>query len=42
MLIPNGPAVANIVALPDADQSPEQLCGLAEGIPAAGSGATVS
>lgn len=35
LLIPNAPAVASIVALPDANQSPEQVCGLADGIPAA-------
>lgn len=25
--------IANVIALPDADQTPEQLCGLSEGIP---------
>jgi dienelactone hydrolase len=35
LLVPKGKeAVANIVALPDADQTPEQLCGLTPGIAA--------
>ena len=35
LLIPQGQEpVANIIAVPDADQTPEQLCGLAAGIPA--------
>lgn len=33
LLVPHGVACADIVALPDADQTPEQLCGLASGIP---------
>lgn len=32
LLLPHGPRRADIVALPDADQTPEQLCGLAPGI----------
>ena len=32
MLEPKGPALAFVIALPDADQTPEQLAGLAEGI----------
>ena len=32
MLTPKGDVVANVIVLPDADQTPEQLCGLAEGI----------
>jgi dienelactone hydrolase len=32
MLEPKGPAVAHVIALPDADQTPEQVAGLAEGI----------
>ncbi len=35
LLVPTKqPIVANVVAIPDADQTPEQLVGLAEGIPA--------
>ena len=34
LLVPHGPCIASVVAIPDADNSPEQLCGLAEGIPA--------
>ncbi len=35
LLIPKGQdPIANIIALPDADQTPEQLCGLMPGIPA--------
>ena len=33
LLEPKGAPVANIVAIPDADQTPEQLAGLATGIP---------
>jgi hypothetical protein len=32
LLQPNKPAVAQVVALPDADQTPEQLAGLADGV----------
>ena len=32
LLTPKGEAVANVIVLPDADQTPEQLCGLVEGI----------
>src|ERR1051325_1513910 len=32
LLEPKGNAIASIIALPDADQTPEQLCGLAPGI----------
>ncbi|MDG1893378.1 MAG: dienelactone hydrolase family protein [Fuerstiella sp.] len=32
LLVPNGPAVGNVVAIPDADQSPEQISGLADGV----------
>ncbi|MEY4177228.1 MAG: hypothetical protein RLY70_802, partial [Planctomycetota bacterium] len=35
LLVPRQAAVANVVAIPDADQTPEQLCGLADGIPPA-------
>lgn len=34
LLEPKGQAVANVIALPDADQTPEQLAGLAPGIAA--------
>ncbi len=34
LLDPNGPPVARVVALPDADWSPEMLAGLASGVPA--------
>ncbi len=34
LLEPKGPAVAHVVALPDADQTPEQLAGLAPGVAA--------
>ena len=34
LLVPKGEKVADIIAIPDADQTPEQICGLAEGIPA--------
>jgi dienelactone hydrolase len=33
LLVPRGTRRADIVALPDADQTPEQLCGLAPGLP---------
>jgi len=33
LLEPNGPPVGRVVALPDADWSPEQLVGLAPGVP---------
>jgi len=32
LLTPKGDVVANMIVLPDADQTPEQMCGLAEGI----------
>lgn len=32
LLTPTGNIVANVIVLPDADQTPEQICGLAEGI----------
>ncbi len=32
LLTPKGETVANVIVLPDADQTPEQMCGLAEGI----------
>ena len=31
LIVPSGPIVANVVAIPDADQTPEQLVGLVEG-----------
>jgi dienelactone hydrolase len=35
LLVPRaGEPVADVIALPDADQTPEQICGLAEGLPA--------
>jgi dienelactone hydrolase len=34
LLVPKGDKVADIIAIPDADQTPEQICGLAEGVPA--------
>jgi len=34
LLRPKGPRAGFVVAVPDADQTPEQLCGLAPGIPA--------
>ncbi|MDA1050026.1 MAG: dienelactone hydrolase family protein [Planctomycetota bacterium] len=35
LLVPTGnKPVADIIAIPDADQTPEQICGLAEGLPA--------
>lgn len=34
LLVPTkGDPIADIVAIPDADQTPEQICGLAEGVP---------
>ena len=33
LLTPKGDVVANVIVLPDADQTPEQLCGLGNGIP---------
>jgi dienelactone hydrolase len=33
LIIPKGEKVADIIAIPDADQTPEQICGLAEGVP---------
>jgi dienelactone hydrolase len=36
LLQPNGPPTARVVALPDADQTPEMICGLAGGVPAEG------
>ena len=36
LLEPNTPPVARIVAIPDADQSPEMLAGLAPGVQPAG------
>ncbi len=35
LLVPKSKPVASIIALPDADQTPEQLAGLANGIPVA-------
>ena len=32
LLTPKGDVVANVIVLPDADQTPEQICGLTEGI----------
>ena len=32
LLTPKGDVVANVIVLPDADQTPEQICGLSEGI----------
>jgi len=34
LIQPKRKAVANVIAIPDADQTPEQLCGLSPGIPA--------
>src|SRR5207248_11111684 len=34
LLVPKGEKVADIIAIPDADQTPEQICGLADGVPA--------
>jgi dienelactone hydrolase len=33
LLVPKGEKIADIIAIPDADQTPEQICGLAEGVP---------
>src|SRR4029079_15215084 len=33
LLVPKGKPIANVIAIPDADQTPEQICGLAEGVP---------
>ena len=33
LLVPEKAALAHVVAIPDADQTPEQICGLAAGIP---------
>ncbi|APZ93857.1 dienelactone hydrolase family protein [Fuerstiella marisgermanici] len=35
MLVPDSKPIADVVAIPHADHSPEQICGLAEGVPAA-------
>jgi dienelactone hydrolase len=35
LLRPTGPKVADVVAIPDADQTPEQIAGLASGVPPA-------
>ena len=32
LLTPKGEVIANVIVLPDADQTPEQMCGVAEGI----------
>ena len=32
-LVPDGEAIANVIAIPDADQTPELICGLEEGLP---------
>jgi dienelactone hydrolase len=34
LLVPTGKKVADVVAIPDADQTPEQIVGLMEGVPA--------
>src|SRR5207248_3243607 len=34
LLVPTGKKTADVVAIPDADQTPEQIVGLAEGVPA--------
>lgn len=34
LIQPKGKAIGNIIAIPDADQTPEQLAGLSKGIPA--------
>jgi dienelactone hydrolase len=34
LLVPNGTIRANVIAIPDADQLPEQIAGLVEGVPA--------
>jgi dienelactone hydrolase len=33
LLTPKGETFANVIVLPDADQTPEQMCGLLQGIP---------
>jgi dienelactone hydrolase len=33
LIKPAGQAVADVIAIPDADQTPEMLCGLADGVP---------
>jgi len=33
LLVPRGQSRADVIVLPDADQTPEQLCGLADGLP---------
>jgi dienelactone hydrolase len=35
LLVPKEKTLASVIAIPDADQTPEQLCGIAEGIPPA-------
>ncbi|MEZ6132101.1 MAG: hypothetical protein R3C59_25860 [Planctomycetaceae bacterium] len=35
LLVPDQPAIANVVALPDVQHSPEQIAGLVEGVPPA-------
>ncbi|HEV3025298.1 MAG TPA: dienelactone hydrolase family protein, partial [Pirellulales bacterium] len=42
LLEPRGAPIAQVVAVPDADQSPEQLAGLAEGSPSAPFAATLA
>ena len=32
LLVPNGTSIGNVVAIPDADQTPEQICGFVNGI----------
>jgi dienelactone hydrolase len=34
LLVPTGKKVADVIAIPDADQTPEQIAGLAAGVPA--------
>lgn len=34
LLVPTGPRVADVIAVPDADQTPEMLAGLVDGLPA--------
>jgi dienelactone hydrolase len=33
LLVPNSPKGVDVIALPDADQTPEMICGLVEGVP---------
>lgn len=33
LLVPKGDVVADIIAIPDCEQTPEQICGLADGVP---------